>query len=69
MEKTEEMNVEENDGAQEGQLWDVVSLARSLTLSILFDPEVDFCIYEIVRIAIFIPVAPGKVFCDRLCER
>lgn len=41
----------------------VFSLVSLMTLGILLNPEMNFCIYEIGRIRLFITVANGKLFC------
>lgn len=41
----------------------VFSLACHMTLSVLLNPEMNFCIYEIRTIILFITAANGKLFC------
>lgn len=46
----------------------VFSLACHLTLGVLLTPEMEFCIYEIVTIMLFIAVALRKLSCDNSCK-
>lgn len=46
----------------------IFALVCHMTRGILLNPDMNFCIYEIVIIRLFIAVAHVKLFCDDVCN-